>query len=400
MAHLVSAAIARNSGRPLPDYAANRQIRWGRFVDLCARHAVEPLAAAALRRDWAWPLPQAVRQTLVASAERIALRNMFLTAALRHALDHLSVQAINALVLKGPALTVRAYGSLALRHFTDLDLLVAPGQILEAVRALADLGYRPVLAETRRDLLLHLKRWRQIQLKHPASAILIDLHSELLRAGFEVSNAAHHAAFEFQQLWSGKTTVRVSDMTLPTLSDQAMLLYLCVHGAKHRWAQLSWVADLAALMTARQYRWDALLDWSARLGATRRTRLGMALAAELLSISGAQAGGIALPADKAVRKLCQRVWQGMATGSSRAASRFESVRFVFLTGDRVSESLRTTLSFLFVPTLLDCQWLPPWLHYWWPATAARLVRITVSYIAGGMGMLAKFCRRCFHQLQG
>jgi hypothetical protein len=39
-------------------------------------------------------------------------------------------------------------------------------------------------------------------------------------------------------------------LALPTLAEDDLFLYLCVHGASHCWFRLKWIADIAALTAA------------------------------------------------------------------------------------------------------------------------------------------------------
>jgi hypothetical protein len=54
-----------------------------------------------------------------------AARNMKMTAELLRILDALKEAGIKAMPLKGPVLAQQLYGDVALRQFSDLDILVA-----------------------------------------------------------------------------------------------------------------------------------------------------------------------------------------------------------------------------------------------------------------------------------
>ena len=60
-----------------------------------------------------------------------------------------------------------------------------------------------------------------------------------------------------------------------------MLLYLCVHGAKHMWSHLQWLGDVARLVSA-PLDWSIALQLAAEAKCERPVLLGLLLAHELL----------------------------------------------------------------------------------------------------------------------
>jgi hypothetical protein len=48
--------------------------------------------------------------------------------------------------------------------------------------------------------------------------------------------------------------------TFLTLTDDALLLFLCDHGAKHRWSRIKWLSDFAGLLAQeRSFSWESVL---------------------------------------------------------------------------------------------------------------------------------------------
>jgi hypothetical protein len=84
-------------------------------------------------------------------------------------------------------------------------------------------------------------------------------------------------------LWSSLGRARLAGREVAGLSPESLLLFLCVHGAKHMWSRLHWLGDLARL-AARQPDWAAALRVAAQAGCERPVLLGLWLAHE---VSGA-----------------------------------------------------------------------------------------------------------------
>src|SRR5690606_33413903 len=85
--------------------------------------------------------PESVAARLDEAQRRIAERNLRLSRALLDVLDLLTSAGIDALPLKGPVLAQQVYGSVAMRVFGDLDVLVAEARIDEALGVLLEAGY-------------------------------------------------------------------------------------------------------------------------------------------------------------------------------------------------------------------------------------------------------------------
>ena len=59
--------------------------------------------------------------------------------------DGFAASGVEALVIKGPVLSVRCYGDPGLRQYGDLDLIVRDEDILRSTELMISLGYEPVV---------------------------------------------------------------------------------------------------------------------------------------------------------------------------------------------------------------------------------------------------------------
>jgi hypothetical protein len=70
-----------------------------------------------------------------------------------------------------------------------------------------------------------------------------------------------------------------------TLAPEDLLIALCIHGAKHFWERLSWVCDVAHLLSLdRPLDWSLVFQLARAAGVERMLALGLCLAVELFSI--------------------------------------------------------------------------------------------------------------------
>ncbi len=101
---------------------------WPTLLELADAHSVMPLLYSALEQE----CPVRVTQNLRTSFANHARSNLAHTAELLKVLAILEQNRIPVIALKGPVLAAWGYGDLALRAFSDLDLLIRPDHVARA----------------------------------------------------------------------------------------------------------------------------------------------------------------------------------------------------------------------------------------------------------------------------
>jgi hypothetical protein len=82
---------------------------------------------------------------------------------------------------------------------------------------------------------------------------------------WETGPADYPFRFDTEILWRSLGRARLAGRDVPSLSPERMLLFLCVHGAKHLWSRLQWLGDVARLARA-QPDWASALELAAEAG--------------------------------------------------------------------------------------------------------------------------------------
>jgi hypothetical protein len=89
--------------------------------------------------------------------------------------------------------------------------------------------------------------------------------------------------FDFACLWAHRTTISLEGTTVGIFSPEELLLILCVHGTKDRWAALKWVCDVAELLRIHPAMdWGRVMEQARTSGGIRTLLLGLSLAHTLL----------------------------------------------------------------------------------------------------------------------
>ncbi len=223
-------------------------------------------------------VPPATRARLDDYFRLNALRNLLLTRELVSILQLFEENGIDAIPLKGPTLATLAFGDLALREFGDLDILLRHNDILKAAALLAGREYELECSFTPEQL---EKELRSEHIHHLALArangrIKVELHWELMQACYFFTPG-------LDEVWSRRTECSFGGAQVTGLDPEDLLIFLCLHGWKHRWLKLGWIADLAGLIrNTPTIEWTILLQRASDAGARRRVLLGLGLAQRLL----------------------------------------------------------------------------------------------------------------------
>ncbi|MEP9375229.1 nucleotidyltransferase family protein [Aquabacter sp. CN5-332] len=253
--------------------AANGSVDWARFEQLVRRHRVTALARNGLVKAGI-ALPQAFEAHLArATAEegRLALAMAGETLRLHRLFD---AAGLPILMIKGVTLACLAYGDLGLKQSRDIDLLTTPEHASAARRLLEELSYRPSgeaqpSTEEEFDLIvaLHMEQ----EFSHPASGMTVEIHWRLA-----------HNPHLLGSLGMPAQSVPLGGGLLRTLSDETLFSYLCVHGARHCWSRLKWLADLNAFIARPETDITSLHQAARAVGAGRASGLALLLCHDVL----------------------------------------------------------------------------------------------------------------------
>ncbi|HEY1470835.1 MAG TPA: nucleotidyltransferase family protein, partial [Candidatus Acidoferrum sp.] len=121
----------------------NHGVDWNVFFPLAIEHGVSGLIAARLQQLNYETVPQEWREKLQSRMRAQHLFTLSMTAELFRILDAFSKPHIETLLVKGPIVSLLAYGDPAVRGYVDLDLLVCHEDILSATQQMLALGFEP-----------------------------------------------------------------------------------------------------------------------------------------------------------------------------------------------------------------------------------------------------------------
>jgi len=250
----------------------SKPLNWAHLLTLAEEQGILPLLTKGLGELNEGIIPAEIRQKLRDASRAQALFTLSLTAELFRVLDRLAALAIEVMLTKGPALSTRCYGDPGLRQYTDLDLVLRDADILRATEAMSALGYQAKVPLT---AIRARKIPGEYVFMQSGTKLLVELHSER-------TFRYHPKPLSINGLFDRQARVRFDGHDVPALSTEDELILISIHGAKHFWERLMWIADVAALVSQQTIDWDRAMGAAREVQAERMLRVGLLLAMNLL----------------------------------------------------------------------------------------------------------------------
>lgn len=337
-----------------------QNLDWNYLLQLADRHGLQPLLHWHLTTVCPNTVPKEPQQSLRVAFQRVSALNILLTHELQKLIALFAENNVTAVPYKGPALALQLFGNVALRQFSDLDLLVHPRDVLRARDLLLRDGYEPLPPLTEGQQALLLRTQCNLPFSREQKRMIVELH-------WKVSAPSFARPFETEDFWSrlvdGK--LETTNIKLPAAED--LLLALCIHGSKHLWERVAWIADIAGLISSKEeLNWEELISRARSTGSERMLLLGLQLAERLLEVSLPDEVKSALKADAKVGLLADDVVRDLFTpgltpsgisgyflfqikARRRLRDKINYLRFTFTPNeeDLVRFNLPSSLSFLY-----------------------------------------------------
>jgi Uncharacterised nucleotidyltransferase len=327
---------------------APASLDWDALFLLAESHGVLPLF---YRRVTTPPQSLQLPANFVSCFREQWARSIVLAREMRELLGHFANHQIEALPLKGPVLAELLYGHASMRSFDDLDLLVRPKDFPRAESLLLELGFT------------HFGEENDYHRDYGRNGTFVELH-------FAVAPPSA-LSFNLAAAWQRARTAEFQRQPVRVFSPIDRILYLSLHGVKHRFARLVWVLDLAyALDDLSESDATALLDEATAQRLRKLLLTSCEIARRLFHVRLPANIALALQEHSALVRhadaMADDILSGTAdpTTSARDASRY--LHLADNAGLRWGQRLQ-----FFAPTVQDYQWTA---RYGVPPSCAVLVR--------------------------
>jgi hypothetical protein len=318
-------------------------LKWASLIAFGEVHSVLGLTAARLINYDESILPEDIRESLRVWRRAYTLFTMNLTAEMFRLFDSFAAAGVAALVIKGPVLSARCYGDPGLRQYGDLDLIVRDKDIKRSTELMIRLGYEPAVPLKA----IHAKKIPgEYVFRQSSTKLLVEFHTEL-------TFRYHPRPLPVEKLFERQTRVNIDSHQVPALSLEDELILICIHGAKHFWEQLSYIADVAAFVSRQELDWARVQSAAEEVGGERMLYLGLRLAADLLQAPLPENVGTLVRSDRTVGRLAGQILRWLPAAGSAPPGIFERAMFRMRMRDGFFPGLTYLFRLSFSPTEED-----------------------------------------------
>jgi hypothetical protein len=246
------------------------------FICLAQAHGVLGHFTTGLACIPGFQIPTSFRDSLRVHQRAHVLSNLAMTAELFRVLELFRQSEIECVVVKGPVLSLRAYGEPAGRQYADLDLLLRQKDIPRAAEILVDTGYDSRISD---EVIRSGKIPGEYRFRGQDSKIILELHTERTLRYFPLP-------LPIEKYFQSKTAVPLDGRPVPALSAENEFTLISVHGATHFWERLMWISDVAAMVHNHpELDWNYIRQSAAEVGAERMVRVALLLAERSLGVA-------------------------------------------------------------------------------------------------------------------
>lgn len=316
-------------------------IRWNVLLDLGDRHAVKPLLCHRLSSV----------QDLVPAEDSASMQKTFhanlrktllLSRELIRIVDLLTNAGIGVMPYKGLALAELLYHDIALREAGDIDLLIRPTDLSRVRERVQELGYAPHVAFSQAEEEAYLKSGYEYAFDGTAGPNLLEVQWAIQPRFYAVD-------LDVSRLFKNAVTLPVAGYSVNTPCLEDLFLVLALHAAKHAWAKLIWLCDLARIMTMPRVEWAQIAAQATELGIVRMVRVTLKLANQLLATEIPQEAEKHLPHDSVAAALASGVQAQIVSGSEFDVESLAYFRLMLRLRERRFDQLRMLSRLVLTP---------------------------------------------------
>lgn len=323
-------------------------VDWHKVLRLVSDHCVVALFFCGLRRH-AWDcVPVKVQSQLRETTLANGAQNLRLCHELVPIYRSLEAEGIRAVPIKGPVLSVQAYGEPDLRVSWDIDILVDPRDASEARRILERQGYGFKLEVPAEFQRAHLREQGECTMVHSERRFEVELVLDVVPR--YVSRPP-----DYERLWRTLGQVRLPGVDpLPCLAPEEHFLLCCRHAAKHRWERLLWVMDTAAFLRRRDgMDWTQVWRFATAAGECRSVLLAARLAEQLAGVAAPPQFVAGEEEHCRIAALADEMIFSLENESSGSGTRRAYLHFHLAIRERLRDRLRYLALLALMPSYAD-----------------------------------------------
>ena len=258
--------------------ADSDRAEWLQLQRMVGQHRLKPLLHDLNRhRCGTWNIPPEIKASWETAFRDSAMESLAIQHTLFRVTGKLEDAGIEYAALKGARLAWHAYTHPALRPMRDLDILIAPGRLLDAYQALIDNGFS-TSADNRMPIDFAVKHHKHLPgLLDPATRTYVELHSRIFEHQSPASSDS--VLFKSDELLANRVWLPLGGASIAYLPATETLIHLIVHSAcEHRFDNGPQILnDISAFLGSAEIDWRHFWTLACKGGWARSCQLLLAL---------------------------------------------------------------------------------------------------------------------------
>ncbi len=322
------------------------KLNWSEVAAIAFEHHVAPFLYGNLRVAGEELVPSASLDRLRQRTRESSGMAMVLLTELLRIHELFEAEQFPLIPFKGPVLSWLAYRNLTQRTFIDLDFVLQQKHVARAAALLESAGFRSEAGSREEAGPQAGYAPGQYSFVRKETRAQVELHTERTLRYFP-------SPLDFDRLSRRFITVEIAGMKMRTFSVEDTFVMLCVHGNKHFWDRLSWIVDVAELITAQPVDWALAMETAAEMKSTRVFLSGLYLANELLGTYLAESILTTARQDSGVRWLASNVLRQFSGKTEASPGALPRAIFRLRSRDGIMQGVRHMLRLTLAPTERD-----------------------------------------------
>ena len=328
---------------------ANSNLNWDLVFEIAIKQRVLPILYKKIQTIIPGIVPDRIFTKFKNAYFNNTTRNLYLLSFLISCINILEKNNIKVLPFKGIVLAQDIYGDIALRSFSDIDILVNKENASKAWSLLLNNQFKPQLTLTEDQKKKYILSEDHIAFSK--GKMHIELHWEM--SGLYLSNP-----LTFEHVEKRLTTVHLHNKTISNLSPEDLLVYLCIHGTKHGWEYIEQVLSIAELIRInKDIDWNYVEKLVQTLHCKKMYSIGIFLSWKIFKAPLPEYRINELKNDQRVIKLSRQAALSMFENITGSKIKYKINRFSLfhlMVRDSFTDMLRYGLRLIFRPT--DKEW--------------------------------------------
>ena len=326
---------------------------WQYIFQMASIHGLNPLLYHNINSI----CPELVQEGVLSELKKYfnanVRKNLLMTGELIKILKLLKIKGIIAIPYKGPILANFVYGDISLREFNDLDIFVNKCDTYEVYKLMLFLGYELDSYPKRMDISLYFRTQSEHKFINKSNNIVVEIHNK-----FQGHFFSFPISPQFLHEENSLKTIVFNNNQVNVLSNENLILLLCIHCARHDWSKLFWICDLSEMFKNHNINYFKLFENAKKLEVKRILLINLYLANDLFGLKLPDELFNHIKKNPNIENICKRLKKRLLTQNNESLNIYEKIVLDLKKRESLKRGLIDVLVSILKPSYLDFEEFP------------------------------------------